>query len=898
MGKKRLSLFSFAFLFLFFSSLNLSAQISGTVWEDLAVRNVSGTINLNTYGEQETNERGVANVTVTVYSTTGSTSSTTTDASGDWDIAGISGAVRVEFSNWPSYMQSSVDAAMQNTSVQFVTAPASNVDFGLHVPDNFSDSANPPIVLPRWYNGEASSASPKPAIHSFNYNSSGQNMSDFAGASGPVPNNDVDFDEVGTVWGIANQKNYDRYFAATAVRAHSGMANSTGHIYVIETSGTTSLDDEFNLNGINTANGGVIDLGEVCRGGGCENNPGNTGDASDYELGSESSPSYDIDAAYKVGTVAFGDIDMQPGTNILWAVNLNQKALITIDVSNTSASSLPGAVDQRIITALPGVPSCTNGELRPWALNFANGKGYLGVVCDASTSNDGDDLEGYILSFDPNNLAAGFTTELNIPTLDFRRDENEFNFRPWTNSMSDFDVSSDAGNRYVASQPIIADIEFDEDGDMIIGVIDRGGMQLGNQNYTLDLNDSSTRSCQSQGDIWHACKTGAGFVMENNSASCPYNFTPNNEGFDGDGEFFDDESGDETPEGAEGALAILKGSNQVIAAMLDPHPSGMTGNIYFDSKGISFFNTETGEIDDYYTSHDTNNRRWFGKSGGIGDVELLTAPAPIEIGNLVWLDTDGDGVQDPGEAGIAGVTVELLDAGGASIAIATTDTNGNYIFSNNPVGTISPSHRYNLTDLNPNETYTVRIPNVSGGSKQAVLNASSLNLTSANTGQGTNADINDSDGTETSNNANAPVAAADIPFFGANNHTFDFGFTAAPPSCNLTDAGKANEACNNNGTTADGADDYITFDLNPTGSNTAGTYNVSVDNGATISPTSAAYGSAVSFQLQAGSANGTMYTITITDATDASCSITTTVQQNMCSNCSNPNCKTATVIKN
>ena len=29
------------------------------------------------------------------------------------------------------------------------------------------------------------------------------------------------------------------------------------------------------------------------------------------------------------------------------------------------------------------------------------------------------------------------------------------------------------------------------------------------------------------------------------------------------------------------------------------------------------------------------------------------------IGDRVWIDADGDGVQDPGEAGLAGVTVQL-----------------------------------------------------------------------------------------------------------------------------------------------------------------------------------------------------------------------------------------------
>ena len=57
------------------------------------------------------------------------------------------------------------------------------------------------------------------------------------------------------------------------------------------------------------------------------------------------------------------------------------------------------------------------------------------------------------------------------------------------------------------------------------------------------------------------------------------------------------------------------------------------------------------------------------------------------IGDRVWLDTDGNGVQDPGEAGIPGVVVELyVDDDGDGIydtlvATTTTDAAGNYLFT-------------------------------------------------------------------------------------------------------------------------------------------------------------------------------------------------------------------------
>ena len=62
---------------------------------------------------------------------------------------------------------------------------------------------------------------------------------------------------------------------------------------------------------------------------------------------------------------------------------------------------------------------------------------------------------------------------------------------------------------------------------------------------------------------------------------------------------------------------------------------------------------------------------------------------PASIGDFVWQDLDGDGVQDAGENGIAGVTVVLyrdvdgtgeIDPGDPIVATVTTDASGNYVF--------------------------------------------------------------------------------------------------------------------------------------------------------------------------------------------------------------------------
>ena len=96
--------------------------------------------------------------------------------------------------------------------------------------------------------------------------------------------------------------------------------------------------------------------------------------------------------------------------------------------------------------------------------------------------------------------------------------------------------------------------------------------------------------------------------------------------------------------------------------------------------------------------------------------------------------------------------------------------------------------------------------------------------------------------------------------------------TLVSAACNLSTSGLTGLTCNDNSTGAITADDFLTFNLNPTGSNLGTNYSVSVTSG-TVTPTTAAYGAATAFQLQNGSAGAGDVTITITDATDGGCTV-------------------------
>ena len=59
--------------------------------------------------------------------------------------------------------------------------------------------------------------------------------------------------------------------------------------------------------------------------------------------------------------------------------------------------------------------------------------------------------------------------------------------------------------------------------------------------------------------------------------------------------------------------------------------------------------------------------------------EPETSEAPVlPIGDFIWSDADGNGLQDTGEAGLPGVVVRLLDAGGAVVGEDVTDEAGRY----------------------------------------------------------------------------------------------------------------------------------------------------------------------------------------------------------------------------
>ncbi|MBW8873571.1 MAG: carboxypeptidase regulatory-like domain-containing protein [Acidobacteria bacterium] len=104
----------------------------------------------------------------------------------------------------------------------------------------------------------------------------------------------------------------------------------------------------------------------------------------------------------------------------------------------------------------------------------------------------------------------------------------------------------------------------------------------------------------------------------------------------------------------------------------------------------TYISSRTYDISAYIASNTRIRFRISGNYGGTDDlfkvdtvqIDATCTPQTFSIGNLVWKDTNGNGVQDTGEPGISGVTVQLLNSSNTVVATTTTDSNGIYGFSN------------------------------------------------------------------------------------------------------------------------------------------------------------------------------------------------------------------------
>ena len=758
----------------------------------------------NSNGIRDTNEVGFDGpnngpMTVTAYAdndATGIVQPIGADGTYVFDNLWPTTSVRLEFSGLPSYMQPSFAGTSTYSAVltQRLTQPTCSANLAINNPADFCQ--NNPTTRVSCYENGASTGATGTAIVSFDYDES----------TSANKISEAQLQDIGSVWGLAYRRSTDVLYAGAFIKRHSGLGPSVmDGVYLLDYSGGTLPPAFSNLstNGTATTNGGTIDLGSVCRGNNTNTCPADTGlggISTDYELTTTNTDlNVDLDAFDKVGKAGYGDLDLSEDENTLWMVNLNQRALISVDLATVT-------IDQFLIDGLPGAPTCTGGLARPFGLSFNDGKGYVGVVCTAETSQTRSDLHAYVFSFEPANITNGLTQEVDF-ALDFKREiaggetlgnqERAGDWQPWASNWTDTGAGETAGDLSYA-QPIVSDIDFADDGSMIIAMMDRFGHQIGYNNYraiasggAYDHTVANQVRGNAAGDILYACKVGGSFVLEGDaSGNCAVNdpgtatlpgvdqYT--DDGPNGGGEYFYNDffaiggfagfQGHYETSG--GSIAVLPGSNQVIGTAYDPDTVEFTGNNDIFTAGTVTFNTATAAQENALRVVQ-DQAFTFGKAYGLGDLALACDAAPLEIGNYVWLDSDNDGAQDPSEAPIPSLIVELYK-GGTLVASTTTDSNGEYYFSSNSVGNQTWTGD---TGLISTTAYEVRIDTTQG-----VL--AGYSLTTANAASGTALpDGADSDASDNGNDA--AVISVTTGTAGQNDHSLDFGFAPPPPDIEI-----------------------------------------------------------------------------------------------------------------
>ena len=772
-----------ASVFLCLSSTTLLAapcggvgNLSGVVFNDFNGDTVQGGVNIET---------GVADITVTVYSDDGSINSCETLSDGTFALDAPAGGfpVRLEVSigTDKDYLFS---GASGPSRVQFFSAPTAGIAAGLLNPKEYCDS-NPMVATSCFVNGnpeldegDPGTASVADVIVGFPYNASGNTAA--------TNNNYLALGgEVGATWGLAFQRQSDLLMAASVMKRHVGFAHlGPGGIYQVD------MTDP-----MNPVASDFVDLAAA---------PYNIDFGVDNHILPSSDPmlaTYDQDAWDFVGKMSYGGLAFSEDETTLWTVNMHDRRLYEIPVGIPAAAPVaadinfydipnPGCMDSSVVPAVPAPD-----DHRPWAVDYHQGMVYVGLVCSAQTSQQIADMSATVYRFDPDNPGAGFTNVITFP-LNYPRGlissggaGTGAEWLPWIADFSDIPDPNQSFGQAIYPQPAFTDLQFDVDGSIVVALVDRLGHQMGNNNYgnppSTELHEAAVG-----GDVLRVCFDGSSYSLEDN-ASCDGGLTAtggangaNGGQGPGGGEWYwqdmypnsnAQDSGTHN-EITLGGVAHLPGSGQIVLSVFDPTNRVRSG-------GARWFTNADGTSNRGYMVFDTDaggGATTFGKSAGLGDVELMCPQAPLEIGNRIWCDTDHDGIQDASEGVAPGVTVTLQC--GADLPVDTiTDANGNYYFDDVSYNAVNG-------DLVPrNAACTVSVNTAIPANNTALNNACQGTVVSVadNGGPDPDSDLRDSDGVD--NGAGLVSVGITTGYAGHNNHAIDFGFGAPTDLGDLPD---------------------------------------------------------------------------------------------------------------
>ncbi|MEP7196464.1 MAG: SdrD B-like domain-containing protein [Saprospiraceae bacterium] len=740
--------------------------------------------------------QGIDNALITAFDKNGNVYTATSDGYGRYAFSTIIGnnipaanfPVRLEFTNWPVNVSANSGPSItgNKSSVRFVAAAACNIDCGGVYPLNYSQS-NPKIFNNIYTNGDplaGGSAGNEPGLISHDYNSN-TDYSITVLAQQKL---------IGSVWGKAWNKFEKKLVVSSFLKRHSGMGPlGPGGLYLLNYTNPgspvfTNLIDVTTI-GINVGQASI---------------PSN---AARGLLANKDTPNKDGAVFGLIGKAGIGSIDLSEDGNMLFLMNLFDRKIYSIDFTNYwNTGTLPTAANV-VSFAIPD-PGCVGGDFRPFAVKVYNGNLYVGLVCDGSTGTKSN-MVAYVKGRDlvTNTWFDVFDFPLTYPKgYPDQTDGSKVGWYKWSDVISDIWSGSGA---ILHPVPILSDIEFDLDGTMVIALMDRTPQQMGHENFdNTALNDGAFIAAG--GDYLRAFYSNGAYVLENAAKAGPnVGFYPTNNQGPGFGEFYNDNIDGGVKYHTEmgtGGLVLVPGSGEVLAGMVDPNYfSG--GPLY--ANGVRRMSNTTGNHTggfSYISGATVDN---FAKGIGIGDMEAATNDLTyLELGNYVWRDVDGDGIQDPAEIGVKDIILKLYKSSdGSLIATATTDANGNYYFSTLSGHTILPNTDYCIL---------AGVGQFVGGS--ITLAGVTYSMTAYNTGQGTDPDLNDNDFSFTNISTLLGARPAGFPQFcvktgeyGYINHTIDMGLIP----CSITGSATPS-ACNDNGTPYLTSDDYFQVTVSST----------------------------------------------------------------------------------
>jgi uncharacterized repeat protein (TIGR01451 family) len=400
------------------------------------------------------------------------------------------------------------------------------------------------------------------------------------------------------------------------------------------------------------------------------------------------------------GKTGLGDIDLDPQERFLYAVNLNDNLIYRFDTWAANPQATLMALPANPLLYAPGACGRAPGDQRQFGVLVTQTHLYVGGVCTAETTQNRAVLAAGVSRYDLATAAWSGLFGFALAPFDTQREPTaavDSRWYPWRNGIA----GSFSGVHQTYPQPLLSDLAIDEAGNLLLGLRDRFGDMTSDQPYT-----PSTRA---EGDLLRATPNGSGSWNPPAAA---------------DAESFADQSGlglGQEPEAANGALAYLPGTHsggyggEIAAAYLDPYRSR--------SFGIGWWDSATGALqaaEELYDGSLSTGAHLFGKAAGLGDIEPLCGWRAI--GDRLWRDANGNGLQETGEPSIDGARLQLLDAGGTTVL--ATVTTGSLAGANG-------SYRFYV---NPHQPYQVRVDPAMFGPGQPL---SGLSLTTVHAGDDT-----------------------------------------------------------------------------------------------------------------------------------------------------------------